>query len=239
MSKIVIGVVENEMIIADTICITLKKLGYNVLPPAPNYTKAIAMIENSKPDLLLLDINLGGIKDGIDVAKYSRSINNIPIIFLTANSDLTTIERAKPVKPNAYLVKPFSKEDLYAAIEIAISNYEADRSLKNTNYILVKAGYDYVKLKLNDLMYLTSDHNYVKLHLIDGKEISCRATMQEMYEKLNSTNFERLGRSITISIKNIVKLETNKVWLTGDKEFNINKQIHEMLLEKITTSEVL
>lgn len=233
MSNIIIGVVENEMVIADTICLTLKKLGYNVLPPAPNYNRAIKLIEESKPDLLLLDINLGGLKDGIDVAIFSRSINNIPIIFLTANSDLQTIERAKIVKPNAYLVKPFTKEDLYAAIEIAISNYQSSNLNTTPQYLLVKTGYDFVKVNVNEIMYLESEHNYLKFHLFNAKEILSRITMQQICDKLNNSNFERINRSSTINTKFIQKLETNKVWLSDEINFSINKTTHEKLIEII------
>ena len=113
-----IGLVEDELVIAMTITSTLKKLNYQVSKPASNYAQAIEMIERDRPDLLLLDINLGGQKDGIDVAAYTRANHHIPIIFLTAHSDTATVQRAKLVKPNAYLLKPFTKDDLFAALEI-------------------------------------------------------------------------------------------------------------------------
>ena len=81
MTTIKIGVVEDEMIIAATIVSTLKKLNYEVVNTASNYNAAIDMIEKEELQLLLLDINLGGQKDGIDSATYVRSHYELPIIF--------------------------------------------------------------------------------------------------------------------------------------------------------------
>src|SRR5215217_4281149 len=123
MTVLKIGVVEDELVIARTILNTLDELGYAHCGPAINYTEAIEMIETEKPDLLLLDIQLSGRKDGFDVAGKLNESHKLPFIFLTANSDIETIDRAKSVKPHAYIVKPFTKEELYAAIEIAFNNF--------------------------------------------------------------------------------------------------------------------
>src|ERR1700712_5754080 len=128
MTVLKIGIVEDELVIARTISGTLDELGYSHCGPAINYTEAIEMLELNKPDLLLLDIQLSGKKDGIDVAQKLNELYQVPFIFLTANSDAETIDRAKSVKPHAYIVKPFTKEDLFAAIEIAFSNFTGNRT---------------------------------------------------------------------------------------------------------------
>lgn len=232
MSKVKIGVVENEMVIADTICLTLRKLGYEVLPPSPNYNTAIKMIDTGKPDLLLLDINLGGQKDGIDVAQYVRNKLSIPVIFLTANSDIATVERAKQVNPNAYLVKPFTKEDLYSAIEIAISNFNIVSVPKTQESILIKDGYDFIKIHFKEILYLGSDHNYVTFYLINGKKAMMRSTMQEMVDKLPKQLFIRLNRSFIVNIQHISKIETDKIYL-HELEFTINKPIHDLIVQQV------
>jgi DNA-binding NarL/FixJ family response regulator len=125
-------VVEDEIIIADNICSTLKNLNLEPTEPALNYTQAIArLMLEPKPDLALLDINLSGQKDGIDVAKFINENCPMPIVFLTAFGDDATIERAKNVKPCGYLLKPFTKANIKPTIEIAVSNFEA-RSIPNS-----------------------------------------------------------------------------------------------------------
>jgi DNA-binding response OmpR family regulator len=114
-----IGIVEDELLIAEKVKIILTDIGYKVCEPVSNYDAALEMIKAEKPDFLLLDVNLGKEKDGIDIARVINEQFFLPFIFLTANSDKLTIDRAKEVRPYAYLVKPFTKEELFAAIEIA------------------------------------------------------------------------------------------------------------------------
>ncbi|MEI7670196.1 MAG: response regulator, partial [Pseudomonadota bacterium] len=210
MLRVKIGVVEDEMIIAATIISTLKKLKYSVAEPASNYAAALEMIEREQPHLLLLDINLGGQKDGIDVAEYARAHYNLPIIFLTANSDIATVQRAKLVKPNAYLLKPFTKDDLFASIEIAISNYyeNYNEGSKKEN-LLIRTGYDYVSLKIRDIVFIESNDNYVSVQLISGKPFVTRSTLSEMLKKLPENDFTRINRSVIINHSFIKKIETD------------------------------
>ena len=94
MPKIKIGIVEDEVVIAHTIESTLDDLGYEYCGPASSYGEALELLETDKPDLLLLDINLSGKRDGIDLAEKINLLYRLPFIFLTANSDLTTIDRS-------------------------------------------------------------------------------------------------------------------------------------------------
>lgn len=236
MATIKIGVVEDEMIIAASIVSTLKKLNYHVANTASNYNAAIEMIEKDDLQLLLLDINIGGQKDGIDVASHVRSRYNIPIIFLTANSDIATVQRAKVVKPDAYLLKPFTKDDLYTAIEIAFSSYKDinDKQIKKDSIVL-KTGYDYVKLKFSEIIFIESNDNYVSINLVSGKPLFSRATVSEMTEKLPSSLFSRINRSIIINHSFIRKIETDQV-IVGDSKFSITTKSKQELLEKIGDS---
>jgi len=236
MSNISVGVVENEMVIADTICLTLRKLGYAVLPPAHNYATAIKMIDAHRPDLLLLDINLGGLKDGIDVAHYAREQYEVPIIFLTANSDRATVERAKQTRPNAYLVKPFNKDDLYTAIEIAIVNHTASTPTnKQQESLLIKNGYDFEKIHFRDILYLSSEQNYVTFHLVNGKKSMMRSTLQEIADRLPASMFLKINRSFVIALRHISKIETDKV-LLGELAFPIAKPVRDTLMEQVQSS---
>ncbi|MEM7040268.1 MAG: response regulator, partial [Bacteroidota bacterium] len=112
MRKVKILVVEDEIIIADDIADTLEDLGYEVLGPVISYSAAIPLIEEEMPDLALLDLQLSGRKSGIDLGLKINETYQFPFIFLTSNSDKATLEEAKKVEPSAYLLKPYSKEEL-------------------------------------------------------------------------------------------------------------------------------
>ena len=229
MGKLKIGIVEDELVIGETISLTLRKLDYETTSIADNYNSALIMIETEKPDLLLIDIMLKGKKDGIDVAHYVRENYVLPIIFLTANSDIATIERAKQVKPNAYLVKPFSKADLFAAIEISLANH-VSMSNSTADSILVKDGYNYVKIFLKEIAFLTSHQNYVTVTLNTNKRIMIRSTISEMEARLPGTHFLKINRGNIINKNYVTKIETNKIFI-GVHQFSISKPARDVLVK--------
>lgn len=226
MSILKIGVVEDELVIGRTILNTLNELGYSHCGPAISYTEAMEMLEKDRPDLLLLDIQLSGKKDGIDVAQKLNELYHIPFIFLTANSDGETIDRAKTVKPHAYIVKPFTKEELYAAIEIAFSNFSGNRkeaNLKQSSrhpakeYMFVRDGYVFRKIFFNDLLYLESDANYITLHLKSQKTVMVRSTLNDFIEQLDPEVFIRIHRSYSVNIAHVDDVFPMEVSVSGVK----------------------
>ncbi len=110
-------VVENEIVIADELCLILDKNGYEVLEPALNYNEAIRAFEVEAPHLAILDIRLSGKKSGLDVAQYIRKKSGMPLIFLTACGDPKSIREMEAYEPLACLQKTFSKRELLDKVE--------------------------------------------------------------------------------------------------------------------------
>jgi len=121
MEKRKILIVEDESITAEDIKEKLKSSGYKVIGIASSYNKVLELIDNNMPDLVLMDIKIKGDKDGIETANYVHRHYDIPIIFLTAFSDKELVEKAKTTEPYGYIIKPFTQEDLYSNIEIALN----------------------------------------------------------------------------------------------------------------------
>ena len=239
MSVLKIGIVEDELVIARTIVSTLEELGYSHCGPAINYTEAMEMLEQNKPDLLLLDIQLSGKKDGIDVAQKLNELYPVPFIFLTANSDAETIDRAKGVKPHAYIVKPFTKEELFASIEIAFSNFTGNRpdkkleevaSWHTKEFMFVKDGYVFRKIFFNETLYLESDANYVTLHLESQKKVIVRSTLNDFIEQINQKIFIRVHRSYSVNINKIEDIFPTEISVKGVK-IPIGKSYREELFK--------
>lgn len=126
-----VGVVEDEMIIAESICLALRNLGYVVVGPALNFDDGLMLFKENRPNILLMDIDLNDVRDGVDLAEIVSLQWNVPIIFLSANSDVSTLERCKTVKPKTFLVKPFKQQELFTAIEIALFNHQAEHDVKD------------------------------------------------------------------------------------------------------------
>jgi len=224
-SEIKIGIVEDELLIAEKIKLLLIELGYVVTEPVSNYEDALNMITNEKPDLLLLDINLSDKKDGIDIGQKVLNEYGIPFIFLTANSDATTIARAKMVKPYAYLVKPFTKDELFAAIEISFNNYSQRESititsspaLKRNEFIFIRDNHKYFKVHFDSIAYIESMENYVVIHTRDKKTHTVRSTFNDFIKQLPESKFYRVHRSFVIQLDLIDHVEHGEVVVGGMK----------------------
>lgn len=125
-------VVEDELIAAEDLRITLTNLGYKVSSMVSSGRKAIKEIEEKRPDLILMDIKLKGDMDGVEASKQIRSRFNIPIIYITALSDNDALQRAKTTEPFGYIHKPIEENELHTTIEMALYRHKMERKLKES-----------------------------------------------------------------------------------------------------------
>ncbi|MBF0545630.1 MAG: response regulator [Candidatus Riflebacteria bacterium] len=132
-------IVEDEAIIALQIEKTLLKAGHSVLATYPSGEKTLAALETSQPDLILMDIRLQGKMDGIEAADRIRKLYDIPIVFLTAHSEGSTIESAMITEPYGYLLKPIDEIELQIALQIALYKSIIDREKAQITKELQKA----------------------------------------------------------------------------------------------------
>ena len=217
MNSLRIGIVEDEVIIAETIILYLTRLEYNVVFSALSYEEAILGIETQKPDLLLLDINLGSDKNGIDIAGELKEKYKLPFIFLTANSDPGTLQKAKLVKPLAFLVKPFTQNGLYTSIEIAMDNFQAFSSTKEieTDYLLVHLGKRYIKIPFDNIYYLENNHIYIDIYMVDGKKETIRGAFSELLPKLPRYQFTQISRTHIVNHQYVKEMDNETVLIGG------------------------
>lgn len=123
MNKKTILIVEDEFIIAKDLEGLLLAEGYNVIAFVSTVDAAIEIIEEKKPDLVITDISLVGIKDGVDLGRYLIAKDTTPFIYLTSHADKLTLERVKETRPYGFIVKPFKDSDVIATVDIVLSNY--------------------------------------------------------------------------------------------------------------------
>ena len=123
-------IVEDEAIVAEDLRMTVADLGYTVVGRGSSADEAVAKALEVKPDLILMDIVLKGDKTGIDASCEIKERMDVPIIFLTAYSDIELIDKALAAKPHAYIVKPFQAKQLLASIEMALYKSRMERRLR-------------------------------------------------------------------------------------------------------------
>ena len=119
-------IVEDELIVAKNLTRNLEKQGYEIIGIASSGELAIKKAAECQPNLVLMDITLQGDLDGIETAEIIGSQLNIPIIYMTAHADDSTLDRAKKTGTYGYLVKPFKPQDTKTTIEMALAKHKAD-----------------------------------------------------------------------------------------------------------------
>lgn len=110
---------------AQDLAMNFEKGGYQIAGIAKGGLTALEYFHTRKHDLALLDINLSSTHSGIDIAEVIREKYNLPFIFITAFSDRHTLEKAKGLMPDAYIIKPFKKKDVLVNVELAFHKYDS------------------------------------------------------------------------------------------------------------------
>ncbi len=219
--KLKVLIVEDEMIIGAKISLNIENMGHEVAGIIPRGEEAITHIQASTPDLILMDINLPGSLDGIETASKIKSQYDIPIIFLTANTDDAHFERAKDTKPEAFLSKPYRSKELQRVIDLVISRMSEDNSQADINAyqlddrIFVKTREQRVKLLIKDIIFIESDRNYCNIHTRD-QVYTLALTLKTLAEKLPENHFLRVHRSYIVNQSAIDAIAEN--YLTIQKK---------------------
>ena len=238
-------IVEDDMIIGAKISLLLSNLGYEVTGIVPRGEEAVRHIEENQPDMVLLDVNLKGTLDGIDTAKAIQKLGDIPIIFVTANTDEATFNRAKETRPYAFISKPIKNIDLQRAIELTISRMaelhaptiEHDNNTEVpfilSDRIFVKHKEKMVKIIIEDILFIEAERNYCRI-FSKNKEYLLSTTLKIMEEKLPIRNFVRVHRSFIVNVTQIDEVAENHV-IINQKAIPLSNTMREDLLRRIQT----
>ncbi|MFC1836109.1 PAS domain S-box protein [Thermodesulfobacteriota bacterium] len=132
MTEARILIVEDEPVLTMALSRSLKNLSYEVVGAVTSGRDCVRMAEESKPDLILMDINLEGDMDGIETADRIRSKFDIPVVYLTGYAEKDVLDRAKKTEPFGYLGKPVTMLELRSTIETALYKHEMERRLKES-----------------------------------------------------------------------------------------------------------
>ncbi|MFT7543608.1 MAG: DNA-binding LytR/AlgR family response regulator [Gammaproteobacteria bacterium] len=232
MAKANVLVIEDEKIVSIDIQQSLKKLGYNVVGAGDTGEKAIELALSLRPDVILMDIMLKGDMTGIEAAAAIKKEIQVPIVYLTAYTDESTLAKAKLTEPNGYIIKPFKEVDISTTIEMALYKHKKDEEVKKerdllysiaeggkseAEHIYVKSNSRLLKISLNDVYFVEALKDYVVINTLDSR-YTIHSTMKDMEAKLASEKFMRVHRSFIINLDKIAAIEQPNVILENDKK---------------------
>lgn len=232
MGKVKILIVEDELLIAEDLSAKLSKMNYLVTSTVDNSRDALRMFQANPPDIVIMDIQLKGEMDGIELSQKIKETDNVPIIFLSNFDDNDTIDRAKRTTPSAYILKPFRPRELNIAIEMALSkegiktHEDLTKSEETSSYLLndrifIKDSYSFNKVYLGDILYLKADGSYTEFVTVN-KTYVLSETLNNFQDKLPFDQFVRIHRTWLVNIDKIDSFKENAIVIDG-KEIPVGK----------------
>jgi two-component system NtrC family sensor kinase len=189
-------IVEDQRLVAADLAMQLRGFGYRIVGFAVSGPEAIAKARELRPSAVLMDINLEGTMDGTEAARQIRSESDCAIVFLTAFSDLASLERAKLAEPGGYVVKPASPVELRAALEVALHKQQSERERASLDATAFQEQLAQVQRRVAEL-----EQAYVELEATSASlthdlrnPLQVIAGATEMIERTQSDQLTQVGR---------------------------------------------
>ncbi len=249
---------EDERLTGLAVAALVRGLGYEPLGPAVTAEAALALAAAGPlPDLALLDINLAGALDGVDLARELALLGPVPVVFLTSLAHEATFIRARAVRPAAYLLKPFDAAALGNALALALHNFAAQRTaaapgsaeaadaddvallpdpgrplLMRESLFLRERG-RLTKVCIEDILYVEAGEKYCTLITPAGK-FAARLTLHELAQELPPARFVQTHRSYLVNADRIEHLDPADSYLTvGGQRVPLSRAYREPLLRQL------
>lgn len=218
-------IVEDEIIIAESLKLMLQKLGHAVTGTCTNFDQFNKYIQQMTADLVLLDINLKEARGGIEISEICHK-QGVPFIFVTSYADESTLNKALKFEPLGYMLKPFTERELKKTLEIA-----RFKITKHNDILNIKDGHSYVKLKCKDILWLKADNVYTEIQL-EGKKYLYRNSLSEMIKQLPQSGFFRVHRSYIVNLEKVEKIGSDYV-LIHQEHIPLSRSKKPELIERI------
>jgi two-component system, LytTR family, response regulator LytT len=225
-------IAEDEAIIAISLYQVLTDMGYLPIEPAIDSAEAIAAIKTEKPTFAIVDIHLGEYFSGFEVAAVLQK-QKIPFIFLTALFDKETIEQAKVYKPAAYLVKPFTKQNLFATIEMSNLQAQDELTAQETKTIFVKDGNKTIPINTQEIIYLEAESKYIAIHTSTKRKVLIRSSFSELLQQLNFDSLVQIHKSFVVNTSCITAMKYDEIFI-GDLNIPVGRAYRKNLSKDLT-----
>lgn len=234
MSKIKVVIVEDEFPIAEDIRLRLEQNGYEVLSVFDRAEVALPFILQHSADIVLADIKLLGKSDGITMVEQLQQQMKLPVIYITANSDKATYDRAKKTNPHAFLVKPFTTINLLSAIDLALYNFSTglspvdisrepvainqnnDEQFIVNQCLFIRTNGKHRKLLTENILYVEASGSYIHLQTLTER-FTLSQNLSHFQKRTPLPNFVRIHRSYIVNLNKVDSFEESYVFIQNKK----------------------
>lgn len=221
-------IVEDDLIIAETVRNDLVESGYHVIDVCQSGEEALGLVEKSLPDLLLMDIKLQGELDGIQVTERILKKYRVPIIYLTDITAKDKVKAAISTRPSNYLMKPFQTHQLLIAVEMAL--FKGSTEFLGNRAGFFKQDKEYVKVVYEEILFLKASGAYCEVHSRNGEKILLTKPLNQVLKKIPYPDLVRVHKSYCVN-KNYVDKLMGKLIVVGNERIKIGETYEHVLTE--------
>ncbi|EON76465.1 two-component hybrid sensor and regulator [Lunatimonas lonarensis] len=229
-------IVEDDSDLAENYSELIEQLGYKVLGVFDNAPSVLYFLKATQPDLILLDIKIKGEFDGIDLARVIQRDYSIPVLFMTAYSDDSTLEHAFLTTPVNYLVKPISRETFKTALHLASSRISTHKGGTDNRRIKIREKGYVTYLFSDEIVALQAEGLYTMIVTRDRNTFTERKLLKDFHAELPQHQFIRVHKSHVVNIHHI-KSFNSKHLLAGHLRIPLRRGLFSKLSRLMGTDE--
>ena len=208
-------------------------MGYECLH-TDQASEALTLMRQHEFDLFLLDIFITGELDGVELAHEVRAKSDSPLIFITSYFDAQTLDRVKPIKPEAYIVKPFEERNLTANIELALYHHRKPKNPTTVgpDKVFIKDQGELIALNPEEIIYIEADDNYSNIHTIEKRYLLSHP-IKRIEEKVQNLPFVRVHKSYIVNLTKVTSIQEGFIFL-GESRIPLGRTYRQDFMNALT-----
>ncbi|WP_347065368.1 response regulator transcription factor [Flavobacterium sp. WV_118_3] len=244
MDNVNILIIEDTPAESEALIKVLKAHNYTITGIAANHKEALTLFYNHKVDIVIIDIFLNGLPDGLAFAENISVVPNAakPFVFLTSSTDRQIFERAKLTNPFSYLIKPFNELELLYALELAVEKFynqhevflgEEENTVVSQDYLFIKKGKSLKKVEISDIIYIEVEEKYCSI-ITETENFVILISLTKILELFDSHIFCRTHRNFIVNTKKITEIIPidNLVLLKGDHKVILSDKYKDSIMQR-------
>jgi len=246
MDNVNVFIIEDTPAESDRLIKVLEANNYNVSGVTRNFKEALTKFYQVKVDIVIIDIFLNGVADGISFAETISIIPEAskPFVFLTSSTDRQIFQRAKLTQPFSYLMKPFNELEVLYAIEMAVEKFydqtdvfldDEEDTIISDEHLFIKKGKSLKKIRISDIIYIEVEEKYCNI-ITEKEKFVILISLTKILTLLNNVIFYRTHRNFIVNIEKIIEIipADNLILLQGNHKATLSEK-YKGFIKKVRT----
>lgn len=241
MDSIRVLIIEDNPAESDALVKALEANQYTVVGVAQTNREALELFYNNAVDIVIIDVFLGEVPDGITFAETITTVPKSlkPFVFLTSSNDRAIFDRAKLTKPYSFLMKPFNELEVVYAIEMAIERFygqhdvffsEEQNTVISNDYLFIKKNDTLKKVRVDEILYIEVEERYCTI-FAEKEKFVILISLTKITELLDPSRFARTHRNFMVNLSQIEEIDStdNRIVLQGKQVIPFSEKYKDLI----------